>query len=187
MTNSIYRAIAWKAMELFEKEDIPFCFVPVKAYKTKQKQKRVFSGDHHDSGRIILYWLFLQLKKRHMIQDQNVFDLAEHLQQFLPELIDERWEESKWNGNFSMSKVMEFNYPVYPFELDNFSINVKEITKRIDEGREKFWKSQLPVFPTFALNKEDSESENTGEYWQVPKKKAGDDIDKDGTEIEDAA
>ncbi len=187
LVENIYKKIAWKALEIFHNENLSSNFVPALKYKTEDEQRKAFAGDHYDSARIALTWLFLQLKKRHIIQDRNVFDFACNLQQFLPSIVDERWETIGIapEDDFCKEKADNFAYPEFLFDLDGFSIKIKPIVKRIDENRVALWKSKLPVFATFKRNKECDVPDNTGEYWQIPEKKILDGIEQKEHEDEE--
>lgn len=149
---NIYKAITWEALRLFDQQEIPFNFIPAISYKTKAEQIKAFEGDHFDRTRFTLTWLFEQLKKSHIVQDQSVFDFAEQLQYLLPGIKDERFEVIQ-NGR-------NFNYPPFPFQIDNFSLDTKLMSKEADKQRVRIWKSKLRKFKTFKLHKDEDDGTN---------------------------
>lgn len=148
----LYRAIAWEAMRMFEKEGIPFIFASVVINKTEQEQRKTFASGHHNRARIILSWLFAQLVKRQIIQNQNIFGFAKQLQAFLPELVEDRWNSIKWEGDFSLEKEKDFDYPAFPFEIDSFAINTKLVSQIINKKRWEIAELKQPKFPTAHLD-----------------------------------
>ena len=146
----LYRAIAWEAMRMFEKEGVPFIFASVVINKTEQEQRKAFASGHHNRARIILSWLFAQLVKRQIIQNQSIFGFAKQLQAFLPQLVEIRWDAIKWEEDFSLEK--EFDYPVFPFEIGHFTINTKLVSQTINRKRWEITESKRPKFPTVQLD-----------------------------------
>lgn len=150
--SELYTAISWEAMRMFEKEGIPSIFVSVLTNKTEKEQRKAFTRGQHNRPRIILSWLFAQLVKRQIIQNQSIFDFAKQLQTFVPQLTEERWDAIKWEGDFSLKKNKEFDYPTFPFKLDNFGVTTKLVSQIINEKRWQIAESKCEKFPTVHLD-----------------------------------
>jgi hypothetical protein len=143
----MYNAILWEAMRLYDQQEIPFVFVPVRAFRTEQEQLKAFEGDHYDRARFTLTWLFEQLSKRQLIQEQTVFALAQRLQTLLPEAVTTRFECIKKNNSFM--------YPPFPIVLDAFTLDTKAMARQADRKRQKIAEANRPKFQTVKVPKDE--------------------------------
>ncbi len=124
----VYQQIIWVVLETFEKEQVPFNFIPSIVYSSEEEQKKAFRGDHYDSARIILSWYHNQFRENEIIHRKSLWGFAKKLQTYLANTVETRWEAIKWEGNFDISKQKKFTYPENPFS------NVKQfpgITKEM--------------------------------------------------------
>lgn len=133
-----YQQIIWVVLEAFERERVPFNFIPSLVYSTEEEQKKAFRGDHYDSARIILSWYHNQFRENGIISRKSLWGFAKKLQTYLANAIEIRWKAIEWEGDFDKSKQRKFIYPANPFStIEQFPGITKEMMLAEQKLREK--------------------------------------------------